>query len=523
MAFFFLSYRMEGEDAAIAAAFEQRLIAAKHRVFMAGASIRIGDNWRERIEEAIRECEYFLVLLSERSSVSEMVITEVRRVRERRSRTNTPVILPVRVNLPLTQGLLYDLDGYLNAIQQREWKAEAETARIANELIAVASAADQGFRGDAVASPGIRPNDDDRPLPVADPEPQGAAVALTSRFYQKRPRLDDETLALLNLEGRQLIKLHGPEQIGKSSLLARTIAHANQAGLAAASISFQLASADGHLDSREQGIKWFCKLLSRRLGLEKTFFEDHWSDDFGVATDALQFISDAMLPRFEKNVVVCIDNLDCAFFHESFAKAFLPLLRELYERGADQPQLKKLRMVVAYSTECWVKLSVDQSPFQGVGETLRIPPFRAIEIADLCRIHGLSLDTTARNRIMSWLGGQPYLTRLFLHHLARAAASGESENDAFERILGESGTDAGIFADHLRRKFVAVAPNGRSDAPRWATQLTEGIRSVVRSETPVTVSNDAAIRLVGLGLVTRDRNQVSLASQVYREYFGPRL
>jgi hypothetical protein len=81
---------------------------------------------------------YFLLLLSEKSATSEMVTEEVRRARElrdlpkaaalryRRSE-HKPIILPIRVNFPIDSPLNYDLRGYLQRIQQQEWKSSADT------------------------------------------------------------------------------------------------------------------------------------------------------------------------------------------------------------------------------------------------------------------------------------------------------------------------------------------------------------------------------------------------------------
>jgi len=45
------------------------------------------------------------------------------------------VILPIRVNFPLSSPLNYDLQGYLNQIQQREWKSPADTPKILEEIL----------------------------------------------------------------------------------------------------------------------------------------------------------------------------------------------------------------------------------------------------------------------------------------------------------------------------------------------------------------------------------------------------
>ena len=121
----FISYRSKNPDQLLAKDFQKALQAKGHEAFMAAASIRLGDNWSQRIDQALESCDYLLLLLSEKSAASEMVTEEVRRARELRdSRSgNKPIILPIRVQFPISSPLNYDLRGYLSRIQQRDRKA----------------------------------------------------------------------------------------------------------------------------------------------------------------------------------------------------------------------------------------------------------------------------------------------------------------------------------------------------------------------------------------------------------------
>ncbi|MEQ8959015.1 MAG: trypsin-like peptidase domain-containing protein, partial [Coleofasciculus sp. C2-GNP5-27] len=80
----FISYRSRDPDLSLAQQFYEALKTAGHEPFMAGASIRLGENWAERIDQELEQCDYFLLLLSSQSATSEMVTEEVRRARELR-------------------------------------------------------------------------------------------------------------------------------------------------------------------------------------------------------------------------------------------------------------------------------------------------------------------------------------------------------------------------------------------------------------------------------------------------------
>ena len=74
----FISYRAQEPDQSLAKAFHDRLKAANHEPFMAAESIVWGENWVNRIDQELRRCDYFLLLLSEQSVTSDMVAGEVR-------------------------------------------------------------------------------------------------------------------------------------------------------------------------------------------------------------------------------------------------------------------------------------------------------------------------------------------------------------------------------------------------------------------------------------------------------------
>jgi hypothetical protein len=131
----FISYRSQEPDARLAQEFYNQLIAAGHQAFMAGASISWGQNWVERIDEELKRCDYFLLLLSEQSASSDMVAGEVKTARELQAKLGKPVILPVRINLPFDDPLNYELRSFLQTIQQRQWQSEADTPVILSKIL----------------------------------------------------------------------------------------------------------------------------------------------------------------------------------------------------------------------------------------------------------------------------------------------------------------------------------------------------------------------------------------------------
>jgi hypothetical protein len=188
----FISYRSQPPDCDLAEEFYQALKAQGHEVFMAAESIRLGDNWSQRIDRELEQCDYFLLLLSPKSATSEMVTEEVRRAKELRDTRDLgkPGILPIRVDFPMSSPLNYDLRGYLNRIQQREWKSDEDTAQILQEILAILGdreAPQPEPQTTETTTEPLTEQPDAPPSPVAPPELPGGQVDLASLYYVERP------------------------------------------------------------------------------------------------------------------------------------------------------------------------------------------------------------------------------------------------------------------------------------------------------------------------------------------------
>jgi hypothetical protein len=191
----FISYRSQESDLSFAQEFHEALKAAGHHAFMAGECIRLGESWPQRIDAELEQCDYFLLLLSPQSAVSEMVTEEVRRAKQLRDTRpdRRPQILPVRVNFPMRSPLNYDLRSYLQQIQQREWKSSADTPMILQEILSLIAKRKQwGEHGekavDSLLSNPPVDTPETPPLPVAEPElyrEPGGSVPLDSGLYLK--------------------------------------------------------------------------------------------------------------------------------------------------------------------------------------------------------------------------------------------------------------------------------------------------------------------------------------------------
>ena len=520
----FISYRDQSPDKDLAQVFYDAFTAAGHAAFMATESINLGEDWRDRIAIELRQCDYFLLLLSPLSATSEMVTEEVKRARSLRDQRAdcNPTILPIRVQFPLNDPLNYELRGYLQQIQQREWQSEADTPNLIEELMALIQSEevplqpsvnqrDIGISQDetplltATAVESV----DQPPLPVAEPELKrepGGSVPLKSGLYVERSPVEADCFTEIEQPGA-LIRIKAPRQMGKTSLMARILSHAREQGYQTVPISFQRADSCLFNDL-DLLLKWFCSQVGRRLK-KLAELEDYWIG-FGSKDKCNAYFEECILEDLSAPLVLALDEVDMVFPHPAVADDFFALVRSWYESaryGDFGSELwENLRLVVVHSTEAYVPLNINQSPFN-VGKNVELVEFLPEQVQDLAERYSLSASASQTEALMSLVGGHPYLIRKALYHLRR-------EDLTLNALAETAATEAGIYSDHLRRHLYVLR-----DYP----QLAEAFRQVVTKHRPVCIDAESSFKLESMGLVQLAGNEATPRCEVYREYFCDHL
>ncbi len=321
----FISYRAAEPDKTLAREFLEQLKIAGHDAFMAGESIRLGENWPARIEAELKESDYLLLLLSEQSASSEMVTEEVRRAKELQEShpENKPRILPIRVDFPMTSPLNYNLYGYLNQIQQREWNSSADTADLIAEVIGLLAGEITPEKTTETKSvtPKVCEYIESRPLPVASPELPEGQVSLNSGFYVERPPIEQRCYEEIARDG-SLIRIKAPRQMGKTSLMARILHHAStNLGYKTMSLSFQLGESKifANLD---KFLQWFCANVALELELPIEL-NKHWNAIFGSKVARKSYFERYLLKSISTPLVLGLDEADMIFQYPEIASDFL--------------------------------------------------------------------------------------------------------------------------------------------------------------------------------------------------------
>jgi serine/threonine-protein kinase len=503
----FISYHSQDPDRSLAREFYSALLSAGHQPFMAGESVRLGEQWPRRIADELEQCDYFVLLLSAQSAGSEMVTEEVRKAKALRDARSDgkPVLLPIRVSFPVSAPLNYNLRGYLNSIQQRFWNSDADTPAIVRELLSVLQAqkppaAEEATEAALPTLPPAAESPDAPPLPAAEPELPEGQVELASAFYVQRPPIETRACEEIRKPGA-LIRIKAPRQMGKTSLMARILQQAAQQGYRTVPLSFQLA--DGKvLTDLGQFLRWFCASVGRRLRLHNQVAE-RWEGTYGDKDNCTAYFEDYLLPAADTPLALGLDEVDRVFEHREIAEDFFGLLRAWHEEGKNRQVWKQFRLVVVHSTEVYVPMNVNQSPFN-VGLPVELPEFNRQQVLELARLHRLDWGAGDVEPLMAMVGGHPYLVRLALYHIARGDMT-------LLELLRQAPTEAGLYRDHLRRFLWLIQQN---------PELVEAFKQVAGAAGSLPLEPVTAFRLHSIGLVNLQGNEAILRCDLYRQYFG---
>lgn len=332
----FISYRHVDPDEGIAQALHKTLARAGHQVFI-DKRMSVGTEWAKEIDRELRRAEFFIVLLSAQSILSDMVRQEIALAHELRI-SGQLRILPMRI--AFMGALPYDLGSYLNTLQYASWKEGESPSAIIDEVRAAIEAAatlsHSGVGETAQASESqLRSLHEatektGAPLPAVDPRLERGAMQLDSPFYVRRMSDDDLEREIKSARGTTAI-VKGARQMGKSSLLARIHAFAGDHQQRAAYIDFQL------IDQRKlQELDSLLKYLAARLARDlKTPGKpgDYWDDLLGAKDSITEFVEKAILADAATQVTLLFDEAD-RIFEYGYRDDFFSTLRAWTNRRA---------------------------------------------------------------------------------------------------------------------------------------------------------------------------------------------
>jgi AAA-like domain len=202
-------------------------------------------------------------------------------------------------------------------------------------------------------------------------------------------------------------------------------------------------------------------------------------------------------------LVLVLDDVDRVFPYAEVIEDFFGLLRSWHEKGKTSDLWQQVRLVIAHSTEAYIPLDLNQSPFNA-GVPVELKDFNTQQITTLAQLHQLHWDQNQVTQLIARIGGHPHLVRLALYEIG----SGKVTLDQF---LIDVSTEVGIYGTLLRRYLEVL---------KGDVSLAEAYKKVVTAPEPVYLDATHVFHLHSLGLIHYSNNAVIPSCNLYRQYFS---
>jgi transcriptional regulator with XRE-family HTH domain len=350
----------------------------------------------------------------------------------------------------------------------------------------------------------------DNSCPALDVEPDDVSADVSQEqaeaevsSYVERPPIESRCYETI-LQPGSLLRIKAPKRMGKTSLIDRILHQAAKENYR--TVRLNLLQADkAVLKGLDEFLRWFCMFVSRRLGLLNQL-ADYWEEGLGSSQNCTIYFEEHLLCQLEHPLVLALDDVDRIFPYPQIAEDFFGMLRVWHEEARTTRLWKKLRLVIAHSTEVYINLNINRSPFN-VGMPIELPEFSQEQVQDLARRRGLDWDSTQVTQLMEMVGGHPHLIQLAIYSLTR-------QDVTFEQLLQTAPTESGIYSDHLRGHLWNLQQHPK---------LAAAMKKVVDAKSPVQLEPMLAFKLQSLGFLQLYGNDVKLRCQLYSQYFATNL
>lgn len=336
----------------------------------------------------------------------------------------------------------------------------------------------------------------------------GSPLAINSPFYIERYPVEKLAYQEIIKQG-SLLRIKAPNTMGKTSLMLRLINYGKAQNYATVVINFKQAKRET-FNSLDQFLRWFCANISNQLDLPLKI-DDYWDENFGSKISATLYVQGYILEQIDQPILLCLNQVHTIFKYPTIAQDFLTLLRSWHEEGKQLEDWLKLHLVVIHSTEIYIPLNINQSPFN-VGTFLNIPPFNLEQIQKLALKYGFLWAKEENYQeqlklLLELVGGNPYLINLAFYGIYQNHLS-------IEKILREAPTMSGLYQDHLQPLLQAI---------KASPALENAFKKVINTVSKTNLDTLTCYQLENLGLITIKSDKIEPSCGLYRLFFQNQL
>ncbi|MCL1474587.1 AAA-like domain-containing protein [Argonema antarcticum] len=312
-------------------------------------------------------------------------------------------------------------------------------------------------------------------------------------------------------------------QMGKSSLRVQTMARLQQEGFACAAVDI---TSIGTSDITPQ--EWYFGIIDSLVNsfeLYNHFDSYEWWTSNELVSPVQRFskfIREVLLEFIDKSIVIFIDEIDSVLALPFDIDDFFAVIRDCFNQRADKPEYNCLTFaLIGVATPSDLISNHLRTPFN-IGRAIELTGFQLAEAQPLA----VGLETQAENSqafleaVLSWTGGQPFLTQKVCKLLLNYADSASIINHAerVENIVREKvieNWEAQDEPEHLKTIRDRIL---RSE--QRASRLLGIYQQILQHDEIAADDSPEQMELRLTGLVVKQSGKLKVYNQVYQSVFN---
>lgn len=271
-------------------------------------------------------------------------------------------------------------------------------------------------------------------------------MTLKSPFYATRHLIEEQIYHEITQPGA-LVRIEAPREMGKTSLLLRILDQAKP--LNYRTVSLNLEQVDrAKFSNLNQFLRWMCVNISHQLQLQPKM-DQYWDEEMGNQMSCTLYFQDYLLERVQTPLILALDEINQIFEYPDVANHVFRLFRAWHEAAKTQTIWQKLRLIILCSTEIYVHLPLNPSPFS-IGLPIYLNSFSRAEVLQLSKRYELDgFGEQDVEKLTNLVGGHPALVQITFYHLSRQVIT-------LAQILENPTIPTGIYGSHLHRHSITL-------------------------------------------------------------------